>query len=122
MGDKSLTMEITGSGSSVLDHASEFAELLMEQAPGEYRRLLASGRFRDELARESVFNHGKLYAYAEFSVFRREFLRRFGDDAAAACITAFSSLFLKNDISIANLVDFVEGTDDCNQLLLNQPD
>jgi hypothetical protein len=28
---------------------------------------------------------------------------------------------LKNDISITNLVDFVEGPDDRGQLLLNQP-
>lgn len=106
---------------SVLDHASEFVELVHERAPAEYRRLIESGAFQGELARESVFNHGKLYVYAEFRVFRSEFSRRFNDASPAACINAFSSLFLKNDISIHNLVEFVEGSDDRRQLLLNQP-
>jgi hypothetical protein len=122
MGNHSLTTDETGMQASVLDHASEFVELVHEKAPGEYRRLLASGRFQGELERESVFNHGKLYVYAEFSVFRREFLRRFPDACPSGCINAFSSLLLKNDISITNLVEFVEGSDDRRQLLLNQPD
>jgi len=122
MSDHSLTTDVLGLKASVLDHASEFVDLVHEQAPGEYRRLLGSGRFQEELGRESVFNHGKLYVYAEFSVFRREFLRRFSAASPAACINAFSSLFLKNDISITNLVEYVEGSDDRRQLLLNQPD
>ena len=122
MSNHSLTTDVTGMQASVLDHASEFVDLVHEKAAGEYRRLLDSGRFRGELARESVFNHGKLYVYAEFSVFRSEFLRRFPDASPAACINAFSSLLLKNDISITNLVEFVEGSDDRRQLLLNQPD
>ena len=68
-----------------------------------------------------MFNHGKLYVYAEFCVFRSEFLGRFNDASPAACINAFSGLFLKNDISITNLVEFIEGSDDRRQLLLNQP-
>jgi hypothetical protein len=119
--DHPITTDVLSLQASVLDHASEFVELVYQQAPREYEGLLASGRFHDELARVSVFNHGKLFAYAEFSVFRREFLRRFPDAAAPACINAFSSLFLKNDISITNLVAFVEGSDDRRQLLLNQP-
>lgn len=122
MGNHSLTTDVQGLNASVLNHASEFVELVHERAPGEYRRLLASGRFREELAKESVFNHGKLYVYAEYSVFRREFARRFKEASPAACINAFSSLLLKNDISITNLVEFVEGSDDRRQLLLNQPD
>jgi len=105
----------------ILDHSSEFVELVFREAPAEYRRLLASGHFRCELEQDSVFNHGKLFAYAEFVVFRGEFRDRFPDSSPAACINAFSSLFLKNDISITNLVDFVEGPDDRAQLLLNQP-
>jgi len=122
MSDHSLTTDVTGVQASVLDHASEFVDLVHEQASVEYRRLLDSGRFQEELERESVFNHCKLYVYAEFSVFRREFLRRFPDASPSGCINAFSSLLLKNDISITNLVEFVEGSDDRRQLLLNQPD
>jgi hypothetical protein len=105
----------------VLQHAAEFVELVYRQAPAEYQRLLAADRFRADLERGGVFNHGKLYAYAEFSVFRREFLDRFPEASAAACINAFSGLFLKNDISIHNLVEFVEGADDAGQLRLNTP-
>ncbi|MFC1740040.1 hypothetical protein ACFL0N_01000 [Pseudomonadota bacterium] len=109
MSSHSLIPEDVNHRANILDHASEFVELVYDNAPAEYRRLLASGRFHAELAQENAFNHGKLYVYAEFSVFRREFLRRFPDAQAAACINAFSSLLLKNDISITNLVDFLEG-------------
>ena len=105
----------------VLHHAAEFVELVYRQAPAEYRRLLDSGRFGVHLQPGASFNHGKLYAYAEFSVFRREFIERFPDASPAACINAFSKLFLKNDISIHNLVEFIEGPDDRGQLLLNTP-
>jgi len=105
----------------VLHHAAEFVELVYRQAPSEYRRLLDSPDFRAELQQGGAFNHGKLYAYAEFSVFRREFVERFPDASPAACINAFSKLFLKNDISIHNLVEFVEGADDAEQLRLNSP-
>ena len=110
-----------GLQSSVLDHAAEFVELVYNQAPVEYRRLLDSERFRLELARGGSFNHGKLYAYAEFTVFRREFLQRFPEASPAACVNAFSGLLLKNDISIHNLIEFVEGADDREQLRLNSP-
>jgi hypothetical protein len=121
MNGQSLTPDDASPRTSVLDHASDFVELVCREAPEEYRRLLTAGRFRAELAQVSVFNHGKLYAYAEFSVFRREFMRRFPDAEAAACINAFSSLLLKNDISITNLVEFMEGPDDRRQLQLNAP-
>ena len=94
---------------------------MFRDAPAEYRRLMALERFRRELGQQSRFNHGKLYAYAEFVVFRREFRERFPDASPAACINAFSSLLLKNDISITNLVEFVEGPDHRGQLKLNQP-
>jgi hypothetical protein len=121
MADTPISTEVLSLQASVLDHSSEFVELVYTAAPAEYRKLMGSPRFRQELARDSVFNHGKLYAYAEFVVFRREFRRRFPDASKAACINAFSSLLLKNDISITNLVDFVEGPDHREQLLLNQP-
>jgi hypothetical protein len=105
----------------VLDHAAEFVEIVYRQAPVQYQHLLSIGRFREELERDSGFNHGKLYAYAEFTVFRQEFTDRFPDASTAACINAFSGLFLKNDISIHNLVEYVEGGDDAGQLALNSP-
>ncbi len=107
---------------NVLDHSREFVEIVYEQAPGEFRALLSSGRFDNRLERDPVFNHGKLFVYAEFAVFRREFLQRFPDASPYACINAFSGLFLKNDISMSNLVEYVEGADDEEQLLLNTPD
>ena len=122
MTDQPVSTELTNLQASVLDHSSEFVELVYRDAPSEYRSLLGSERFRRELEQENVFNHGKLFAYAEFVVFRREFRERFPDSSPAACVNAFSSLFLKNDISISNLVDFVEGTDDREALLLNRPE
>lgn len=113
--------DLTVIRASVLDHSAEFVEVVYQRAPGEYRALLDSGHFGTRLANDPVFNHGKLYAYAEFSVFRREFLERFPEASPAAAINAFSSLFLKNDISISNLVEYVEGSDDREQLRLNQP-
>ena len=106
---------------SVLDHSREFVGIVYEQAPGEYRALLASGRFDSRLARDPAFNHGKLFVYAEYAVFRREFTARFPNATPFACINAFSGLFLKNDISMSNLVEYVEGADDEEQLLLNTP-
>ena len=105
----------------VLHHAAEFVERVFQRAPQEYRRLIASERFRSELERGGTFNHGKLYVYAEFRVFRSEFMERFPEASAAACLNAFSGLFLKNDISIHNLVEFIEGADDAGQLRLNNP-
>lgn len=121
MADTSISTDVLSLRASVLDHSSEFVELVYRAAPAEYERLLASERFRHELMRDSKFNHGKLFAYAEFVVFRTEFQARFPEASAAACVNAFSSLLLKNDISITNLVEFVEGTDDREQLLLNEP-
>ena len=107
---------------NVLDHSREFVDIVYRQAPGEYRALLSSGRFDAALERDPAFNHGKLYAYAEYAVFRREFLARFPEATPFACINAFSGLLLKNDISISNLVEYVEGAEDREQLLLNTPE
>jgi hypothetical protein len=113
--------ELVNVQADVLHHAAEFVELVYRQAPVEYQRLLNSERFRPEFERGGTFNHGKLYVFAEFSVFRREFLERFPAASPAACINAFSGLLLKNDISIHNLVEFIEGADDAGQLRLNSP-
>lgn len=121
MSDWKSSNELMVVQASVLDHSREFVDLVYAQAPEQYRALLASERFSGALEQDNTFNHGKLYTYAEFSVFRREFLTRFPGAAPAAAINAFSSLFLKNDISISNLVEFMEGSEDREQLRLNQP-
>jgi hypothetical protein len=120
MTERPISTDVSGLRANVLNHSSEFVELVFRDAPSEYRRLMTQERFRRELALQSRFNHGKLFAYAEYVVFRKEFQDRFPDAAPAACINAFSSLFLKNDISITNLVEFVEGPDHRGQLLLNR--
>ena len=112
MGDWNSSNDLVVVQANVLDHSREFVEIVYAQAPGEYRSLLASERFSAALEQDNTFNHGKLYAYAEFAVFRREFLARFPDASPAAAINAFSSLFLKNDISISNLVEYCEGRDE----------
>ena len=121
MSHQAPSTDLTVIRANVLDHSREFVELVYRDAPGEYRALLASERFRQYLEQENTFNHGKLYAYAELAVFRREFRARFPQASSAACITAFSGLFLKNDISMSNLVDFIEGPNHREQLRLNQP-
>ena len=109
---REISTEVTGLQADVLDHSREFVDVVFEAAPGEYRELLNSPRFQRLLAEENAFNHGKLFAYAEYLVFRREFMTRFTEAKAHACINAFSKLFLKNDISITNLVNYLEqGTD-----------
>lgn len=122
MTDRFLSTDVSDMHAEVLDHSSEFVEIVNRDSYAAYRRLLAEERFLRELARGGRFNHGKLFAYAEFTVFRMEFMERFPDASPSACINAFSKLFLKNDISITNLVEFVEGPDDRHQLLMNQPD
>ena len=94
MTDQPISTDVLGLRANVLDHSSEFVELVYREAPAEYQRLVASDRFRRELERDNVFNHGKLFAYAELVIFRREFRDRFPDSSPAACINAFSSLFL----------------------------
>jgi hypothetical protein len=120
MKERPISTDVLSLRTNVLNHSSEFVELVYRDAPAEYRRLMTLERFRRELGQQTRFNHGKLYAYAEYVVFRNEFRERFPDASPAACINAFSGLFLKNDISITNLVEFVEGPDHRGQLLLNQ--
>jgi len=42
--------------------------------------------------------------------------------SSKSCINAFCRLFLKNDISITNLVNFMEGSMDKEMLLLKKKD
>jgi len=118
MTKKSLTADVAGLRADVLDHSREFVELVAREAPVEYRALLASERFREDLAADNNFNFGQLFAYAEFAVFRREFRRRFPQASTSACINAFSKLFLKNDISISNLVEYLESPAESTRPLL----
>lgn len=93
----------------VLDHAREFVEVVYSKAPELYRQMLATPQFQ-RLLEERTFDHGKLFTWAEFLVFRDEFSLRFPGASTPACVTAFSKLFLKNDISITNLVKAIEGS------------
>ena len=122
MMSRNVSTEISGLQADLLDHSREFVDLVYLSAPEEYRRLLDSERFQRMLAADNAFNYGKLFAFAEFIVFRREFRSRFPASSPASCINAFSKLFLKNDISITNLVRFMEGDDELEQLRLNAPD
>jgi len=122
MTGQTISTETAGLDAQVLDHSRDFVELVSTKAPGEYRRLLNSMQFQNILRQTNNFNHGKLFAYAEFLVFSREFRDRFPDASAEASINAFSRLFLKNDISISNLVRFMQGSDEFTRLRLNTPD
>jgi hypothetical protein len=55
-------------------------------------------------------------------VFRGEFRARFPEASPESCINAFSRLFLKNDISITNLVNFMESGADKEMRLLMKKD
>lgn len=122
MDGQDLSIEVQDASAAVLDHSRDFVELLCQKAPGEYLKLIASPHFQRILDQENNFNYGKIFAFAEFVVFRREFNSRFPQASSAACINAFCRLFLKNDISITNLVRFLEGSDELEQLRLNSPD
>jgi hypothetical protein len=98
-----------GVESLVLDHAAEFVERVMARAPARYEALRVEPRVDRLLAGENAFNPGQLYAYAEYLVFREEFTRRFPDARPRACVNAFCRLFLKNDVSMSNLVRLFEG-------------
>lgn len=104
----SLT-EYPGIAGRVLDHAAEFVDLVARRAPGDYARWLAREDVVALLRGDNAFNQGKLYAWVEYMVFREEFRARFPEATDAACINAFCKLFLKNDISLSNLVEFMKG-------------
>lgn len=120
MTEKAVSVGAQGPQAQVLDHAAEFVEIVYRAVPGEYEQLLDSGRFDGVLKQDNPFNNGKLFAYAEFVVFRREFRHRFPKASRVSCINAFCKLFLKNDISITNLVNFAEGAEEDELLLLKR--
>lgn len=101
-------MTVVSPGTQVLDHAQEFVNLVIARTPGLFRQLRDAPDVQERLHADNRFNDGKLYAWAEYLVFRAEFERRFPQAGSAACINAFSSLFLKNDISLSNLVESME--------------
>ncbi len=117
-----LTATAEGRSTDVMDHARELVIIVYQAAPGEYRKLLKVPRIRAAIAATNNFNYGKVFAFAEFVVFRREFKARFPTASSESCINAFSRLFLKNDISITNLVHFMEGGTDEEMLLLKKKD
>ena len=119
---RDLTDNVPSHHTDVMDHARELVTIVYEAAPGEYNRLLKAQRIREAIAATNNFNYGKVFAFAEYVVFRREFKVRFPDAGSESCINAFSRLFLKNDISITNLVNFMESSTDEEMLLLKKKD
>lgn len=103
-----------------LDHAEEFVARVAGETPAEYAALREDTSVSRRLAGSNAFNPGKLYAWAEYRVFRREFRHRFPDATPRACINAFCRLFLKNDISLSNLVRTLEAQPDEELALLDQ--
>ena len=120
--NRELTDTTPGQHTGVLDHARELVTIVYEAAPCEYKRLLTVPRIRGAIAATNNFNYGKVFAFAEYVVFRKEFNARFPDENSKSCINAFCRLFLKNDISITNLVNFMEGGTDEELLLLKKKD
>ncbi|MEE8339716.1 MAG: hypothetical protein V3R56_06195 [Xanthomonadales bacterium] len=122
MATRELTTAADGQSTDVMDHARELVTIVYQAAPGEYRKLLKVPRIRGAIAASNNFNYGKVFAFAEYVVFRREFQARFPEASSESCINAFSRLFLKNDISITNLVNFMEASTDEEMLLLKKKD
>ncbi len=117
---REISIDVDPLPTDVLDHAREFVDIVFQSAPGAYRELLTTPRFQHLLTEQNAFNHGKLFAYAEYLVFRREFMTRFSEAKPHACINAFSKLFLKNDISMTNLVNYLEQGTAKERLLLEK--
>lgn len=117
---RDLTDNVPSRHTGVMDHARELVTIVYKGAPAEYKRLLKLSRITKAIAATNNFNYGKVFAFAEYLVFRREFNARFPAASSQSCINAFSSLFLKNDISITNLVNFMEGSRDEEMLLLKK--
>lgn len=116
---KNLT-EPSISNADVLDHAAEFVDRVAKETPAEYSELVVSPWIQSLLTEDNAFNRGKLYAWAEYRVFRREFESRFPEATPQSCINAFCKLFLKNDISLSNLVHALERPTSENLALLRQ--
>ena len=119
---RDLTDNDPGKNTGVMNHAGELVIVVYKAAPGEYKRLLKVPRIHAAISASNNFNYGKVFAFAEYVVFRKEFNARFPDENSKSCINAFCRLFLKNDISITNLVNFMEGGTDEEMLLLKKKD
>ena len=74
---KSLTGQPDAIAADTLDHAREFVQIVMERTPAMYEELLQSPQVRQRLSSSTTFNDGKVLAWAQFLVFRWEFLQRF---------------------------------------------
>jgi len=119
---RDLTDNDPGKNTGVMNHAGELVIVVYKAAPVEYKRLLKVPRIHAAISASNNFNYGKVFAFAEYVVFRKEFNARFPDENSKSCINAFCRLFLKNDISITNLVNFMEGGTDEEMLLLKKKD
>jgi hypothetical protein len=119
---RDLTKNDSEQQPDVMDHARELVRIVYKTAPAEYRSLLKDPRICEAIAASNNFNYGKVYAFAEYLVFRNEFKARFPEAGPESCINAFSRLLLKNDISITNLVRFVEGSTQEEILLMKTKD
>jgi len=117
---RDLTDNVQSQHTGVMDHARELVTIVYKTAPGEYKRLLRVPRIHAAISASNNFNYGKVFAFAEYVVFRKEFNARFPDENSKSCINAFCRLFLKNDISITNLVNFMEGGRDEELLMLKK--
>ena len=91
-----------------LDHVKEFVRRVAEETPGHYADMLKSPLIQRLMREDNAFNAGKLYAWAEYCVFRSEFRKRFPEAPPRSCLNAFCKLFLKNDISMSNLARVLE--------------
>jgi hypothetical protein len=106
--DTIFPLQALAGSADVLDHAREFVDLVARRAPRIYRELLEIDRIETALAGSSGFGYGQLFVLAEYEAFRKEFDERFPDAGRSARINAFCSLFMKNDISLANLLEAAE--------------
>jgi hypothetical protein len=117
---RDLTDNAPSQYTGVMDHARELVTIVYKAAPGEYKRLLKLPRIHAAISANNNFNYGKVFAFAEYVVFRKEFKARFPAAKPKSCINAFCRLFLKNDISITNLVNFMEGGTEEELLMLKK--
>ena len=105
---REISVDIHSIHAEIIDQSEDFVALVHASSLEVYQQLLDSPQIRRQLLASNNFNYGKVYTYAEFVVFRKEFRQRFPEATVAACINSFSGLLLKNDISIGNLVDYME--------------
>lgn len=91
-----------------LNHAEELVRVVITKAPKVFEHLSTEPGMRALLQGSGDMNHGQVFVWAQYLVFRREFNRRFPDAAHEACRNAFCRLLLKNDISMSRLEDWLQ--------------